>query len=118
MSHSSQSKKFIIIYITYPNLKEAKKVSNILLKERLIACVNYFPIESAYWWPASSKLQPASPSLGGRGERGKIKNSKEIVSIVKTKKANWEKVRKAVGAIHPYEIPCIMKLEVGSNKLY
>lgn len=92
--------KFIIIYITHKNLKEAKKVAEALLKDRLIACVNYFPIESAYWW------------------HGKIENSKEIVSLVKTKKENWTKVKKAVEAIHPYETPCIMKLEVESNKSY
>lgn len=92
--------KFIIIYITYPNLKEAKRVSDVLLKERLIACVNYFPIESAYWW------------------QGKIENAKEIVSLVKTTKANWAKVKKEVEKLHPYEIPCIMKLEVESNSFY
>ncbi|MFZ2187817.1 MAG: divalent-cation tolerance protein CutA [Candidatus Moraniibacteriota bacterium] len=92
--------KFIIIYITHKNLKEAKKVAEALLKEKLIACVNYFPIESAYWW------------------KGKIENSKEIVSLVKTKKENWTKVKKIVLAIHPYETPCIMKFEVESNKSY
>lgn len=92
--------KFIIIYITYPNLKEAKRVSNVLLKEKLIACANYFPIGSSYWW------------------KGKIENAKEVVSIVKTTKTNWVKVKKAVLAVHPYETPCIMKFEVESNKAY
>lgn len=92
--------KFIIIYITYPNLKEAKQVSNVLLKERLIACVNYFPIESAYWW------------------RGKIENTKEIVSLVKTTKANWTKVKKEVEKLHPYKTPCIIKIEVEANKSF
>jgi len=92
--------KFIIIYITHPNMKEAKKVAEALLRDRLIACVNYFPIESSYWW------------------KGDIENAKEIVSIVKTRKENWTKVKKAVEAIHPYETPCIMKLEVESNPSY
>lgn len=92
--------KFIIIYITHPNMKEAKRVCEALLKEKLIACANYFPIESSYWW------------------KGKIENTKEIVSIVKTRKSNWAKVKKAVETLHPYEIPCIMKLEVESNKSY
>src|SRR3990167_7198766 len=98
MSHSSQSKKFIIIYITYPNLKEAKRVTGILLERRLIACANYFPVASVYRW------------------EGKVENAKEVVSILKTKKTNWTKVKKAVETVHPYEIPCIMKLEVESNK--
>ena len=59
---------FIVVYITHANLKNAKKISDELLKKRLIACANYFPIQSSYWW------------------KGKIENSDEIVSIVKKKK--------------------------------
>ena len=91
---------FIIIYITHKNKKEAKKVAEALLRDRLIACVNYFPIESSYWW------------------KDKIVTGKEIVTLVKTKKENWTKVKKAVEAIHPYETPCIMKLDVESNTSY
>lgn len=91
---------FFISKITHKNLKEAGKVAEHLLKKRLIACVNYLPIESSYWW------------------KGKIENSKEIVTLVKTKKENWQKVKKEVEKIHPYDVPCIMKLEVQSNKSY
>jgi periplasmic divalent cation tolerance protein len=92
--------KFIIIYITHADMKEAKKVAEALLRDKLIACANYFPIESAYWW------------------KGEITNAEEIVSIVKTRMSNWAKVKKAIEAIHPYEIPCIMKFEVEANKAY
>lgn len=91
---------FIIIYITHKNKQEAKKVAEVLLRERLVACVNYFPIESSYWW------------------KGKMVTAKEIVTLVKTKKENWTKVKKTVLAIHPYETPCIMKLAVESNTSY
>lgn len=91
---------FIIIYITHKNKKEAKKVAAALLRERLIACVNYFPIESSYWW------------------KGEIVTAKEIVTLVKTKKKNWAKVKKVVEAIHPYKTPCIMKLDVEANASY
>ena len=91
---------FIIIYITHKNKAEAKIVAEALLRDRLIACVNYFPIESSYWW------------------KGEIVTAKEIVTLVKTKKENWTKVKKAVEAIHPYETPCIMKLDVESNTSY
>lgn len=92
--------KFIIIYITHKNKAEAKKVAEALLHDRLIACVNYLPIESTYEW------------------KGKMVTTKEIVTLVKTKKENWAKVKKAVEAIHPYETPCIMKLDVESNTSY
>lgn len=93
-------KNMIIIYTTNPNLKEAKKIGKHLLEKGLIKCANYFPIESEYWW------------------KGKIENSKEIVSILKTKKENWKKVKDEVKKIHPYETPCIIKIEVEANKEY
>lgn len=92
--------KFILIYITHKNMREARRVGEALLKNRLIACVNYFPIESTYWW------------------KGKIENDKEIVSLMKTRTSHWAKVKKAVEAIHPYEVPCIMKLTLEANKSY
>ncbi len=91
---------FIIIYITHKNLKEAKKVVTYLLQKKLITCANFFPIKSSYWW------------------KNKIENSNEIVTIVKTKKEEWKKVKSEVKKIHPYEVPCIMKFNVESNKEY
>ncbi|MFA5796941.1 MAG: divalent-cation tolerance protein CutA [Candidatus Woesearchaeota archaeon] len=91
---------FIILYITHKNIREAKKIVNHLLEKKLIACANFFPIESSYWW------------------NGKIENNKEIVSLIKTKKENWKKVESAVKKIHPYKTPCIMKLTVEANSDY
>lgn len=92
--------EFIIIYITHPDMKTAKKIVSSLMKKRLVACGNFFPIQSSYYW------------------KGKIENSKETVSIVKTKKKNWKKVKTEVVKIHPYETPCIMKLNVNANDDY
>ena len=90
----------ILIYITHKNLKEAKKVAAVLLEKRLVACVNYFLIESASWW------------------QGKIESGKEVVSILKTSKKNWKKVQTAVKKIHPYDLPCIMKIDVEASREY
>ena len=71
-----------------------------MLKKKMIACVNYFPVESAYQW------------------KGKIEHSREVVSIVKTKKENWGKVKSAVEKRHSYETPCIIKIDVEFNKAF
>lgn len=91
---------FIIIYITHKDMKSAKKVIDELLNVHLIACANFLPIQASYWW------------------KGNIEDSKEVVSLVKTKKRNWEKVKSAVTKIHPYETPCIMKMDVEANNDY
>jgi periplasmic divalent cation tolerance protein len=89
---------FIICYITYENKKQAKKIVSHLLDKKLIACANIFPMTSMYKW------------------KGKIVDSKEVVSIVKTKNSNWNKLKKEVEKIHPYETPCIIKMSVSANK--
>ncbi|MFH1447507.1 MAG: divalent-cation tolerance protein CutA [Candidatus Micrarchaeota archaeon] len=91
---------FIAVYITHKNMKSAEKIVAHLLENRLIACANFFPIRSIYRW------------------KGTIENSEEIVSIVKTRSGNWEKLRAEVERMHPYETPCIMKLDVEANGKY
>ena len=67
---------FGIVYITASNEKEARKITRHLLKERLVACVNYFPIYSEYLW------------------NGKIEKSREYLLVCKTVKRNFNKIKK------------------------
>jgi len=90
----------ILVYITNPTKKVAEKIAKILLKKRLIACANIFEIESFYWW------------------QRKIEKAKEFVLIGKTIKKNYSKIKKEVEKIHPYEIPCILKIKTEANERY
>jgi periplasmic divalent cation tolerance protein len=92
--------KIIVVYLTYPDEKTAQRIGNILLKERLIACFNLFPIKSGYWW------------------ENRVVNEREIVGILKTTKKNWSKLVKRIKAMHPYKVPCILKFEVVANEDY
>ena len=91
---------FIIIYITHENEVAAKSIVDQLVDEKLVACGNLFPIQSAYWW------------------QGAVRNKNEWVSIVKTIPELWEKVKVKVEKIHSYEVPCIMKTDVEANEKY
>jgi len=91
---------FIFVYITNPDRKTAEKIAKSLLSQRLIACANIFPIISLYRWEK------------------KIAKEKEFVLIAKTTKNRFEKVKKEVEKLHPYSIPCIVKIPVSSNKKY
>ena len=90
----------IFIYITNPNIEEAKRISRYLLEKRLIACANIFPITSMYWW------------------EGEIEEGEEVVLIAKTVESKYESVKNAVSEIHTYDIPCIAKLDVSINEQY
>ncbi len=91
---------FLLIYITNPSKEAAQKLCDHLLEQKLIACANVFPIESAYWW------------------QGSIAREGEYVSIVKTSPNHWEAVKTAVEKVHSYEVPCILKIEVEANEAY
>lgn len=92
--------KCITIYVTHSSKEEAEKIVNKLLNNKLIACANYFPINVAYHW------------------KWDIANDNEIVSLLKTRVENWEKVKDFINENHPYEIPCIIKTEVEANEEY
>lgn len=88
----------IILYVTYSNEKEAEKIVSHLINKKLISCANLFSVKSLYSW------------------KGKVENSKEIVSIIKTKRSNWRMVESEIKKMHSYEIPCILKIGAKSNK--
>lgn len=90
----------IFIYITNPSKKEAQKIAKHLLREKLIACANIFPVESIYRW------------------KEKIVQEKEYILIVKTTKDKYKKVKMEVEKIHSYNIPCIIKIPIEANKSY
>lgn len=89
-----------LVYITCKDEKEAKNISLHLLKKRLIACANIFPIKSLYRW------------------QGKIVDDSESVIIAKTNNKNFKKVESEVKRLHSYGIPCILKINARANKAY
>lgn len=91
---------FILVYVTHDSKESAKKMATELLKLKLIACVNYLPIEAQFWW------------------QGKIESGEECVTIFKTSAKNWLKLKAKIEELHPYEVPCIIKLNVEANKAY
>jgi len=84
----------ILIYITCKNKNEAKNIGLALVKKRLVACVNIFPIGSIYWW------------------KGKMVKDREVALIAKTLKRNFEKIEKEVKKLHSYNVPCILEIPI------
>jgi len=83
----------ILVYITCKDAEEAKKISQTLLEKKLIACANFFPINSMYLW------------------KGNINNDSEFVLILKTVDKNFRKIEKEVKKYHSYECPCIISIK-------
>lgn len=84
----------ILILTTTDKKSQAKKISNVLLKEKLVACASIIPMESSYWW------------------KGKIVNAKEFQLILKTKAANYQKIEKVIKKLHTYDLPEIISINI------
>lgn len=91
---------FIAVYVTHSSSEEAKKIADHLLHQRLIACYHLFPVESTFWW------------------HEKIDMAGEFVTLLKTRKENWHVIQEEIRKAHPYEVPCMMKIEVEANPEY
>ena len=82
----------ISVYITCKDMKEAKLIAAHLLKKKLIACANIFPVTSMYRW------------------QGKVVDEPEIAMLCKARKESFERIREETRQMHSYEIPCIVAL--------
>ena len=89
-----------LVYVTHENETNARSLVSSILNKKLAACANTFPITASYWW------------------EGKVVHGGEVVSILKTLPDLWEPLKEAILKIHPYEVPCIMKLETQVNESY
>jgi len=87
-----------IVYFTASNEKDALKIGEKLVEEKLAVCVNVFPIKSIYWW------------------KGKIEKSNEVGVFVKTKEELFEKIVKRIRELHSYELPSIEKIDAESYR--
>jgi len=92
----------VLIYSTFPNLDEAKRVGDALVGARLAACVNVFPgMISIYEWK------------GGRAM------DEEVAMIVKTRAGLTEEIMAEVKRLHPYDVPALLVLPtVGGSEDY
>lgn len=87
----------ITVYTTAPNATSAEKITNALLRKRLIACANIIPIKSKFIWD------------------DKVATAREIGIFMKSKKALWPKIKKEIENIHPYTQPVIEYFPVNVN---
>lgn len=92
----------VVIFITAPHKKEARRIAKALLENKLAACVNIIPeINSLFWWQA------------------KIDSASEVLLVIKSKQAKLTQIIKLVKSLHSYEVPEIIALPIiGGYKPY
>ncbi len=88
--------KAIIVKTTCASKEEAKYIANILVKERLAACVQLNEIESIYFW------------------KDEICSDNETLLSIKTKKELFSKVQSRILELHSYDVPQIIEIEISN----
>ena len=79
---------FILILVTAPNIKLARRLAKGALEQKLAACANIIPaIESHYWW------------------KEKLENEKEVLILFKTIKENITELEQTIYNLHTYDTP-------------
>ncbi|MFC4551280.1 MULTISPECIES: divalent-cation tolerance protein CutA [Halorussus] len=79
-------------YITAPP-DAAGNIAELLVEERLAACVNRFPCVSVYRWD------------------DEIQRDDEVVLLAKTTEEAYDRLAERVEEVHPYDVPCIERFE-------
>ena len=91
--------KFCMIYTTAPDKKTAEAIAMRIVEKRLAACANLFPIKSVFHW------------------KGKLERAAEFAVVLKTRTALAPKCEKEIKKLHPYEVPCIIRILIdGGNR--
>ena len=83
--------KAVIVFMTAPKREEAERLAEIIINERLAACVQILPeITSFYHW------------------QGKIERDSEVLILAKTTIDKFPEMEKVVSENHSYEVPEIV----------
>lgn len=93
---------YVVVFVAVSSAKEADRLSQALVREKLAACVNAVPgLRSTYWW------------------KGKVETASERLLIIKTRKSRLPRLIQRVRALHSYSVPEVIALPVlAGNKEY
>lgn len=83
---------------TCPDQATADRIAEALVRERLAACVNRLPgVHSTYRW------------------RGTLCRESECLLLIKTVRANFDALKARLLALHPYELPELIAVELAAG---
>jgi periplasmic divalent cation tolerance protein len=90
--HEAEPADHGLLLTTAPNREEATKIAKLLIDEKLAGCVQVLPIESFYSW------------------QGKTQNEAELLLLVKTRRALFQKAIARIREVHSYSVPEIVAM--------
>lgn len=96
------TEQVIVAFSTCPDEATARRISEVLVTERLASCVNRVTgMTSMYFWD------------------GRLQDDPETLLIIKTTAARLAELAARLKVLHPYELPELVILTVaGGNERY
>jgi len=90
--------ELVILYTTWPDAETAEAFGRRAVEDRLAACANVLaPMRSIYRWD------------------GEIQAESEIPMLLKTTTSAADRLAQLILKYHPYETPCVVTLNSGTN---
>ena len=87
--------QILMVFVTVSTEEEGKKIGNILVENRLAACVNLVPqIHSIFRW------------------KGNIENENEVLLLIKSTRERIDELVAKIKEIHSYDVPEILAIPV------
>ena len=84
-----------VVLCTTPDADTAGHIAEVLVMEKLAACVNIVPgITSVYRW------------------QGAVENANEVLLLIKTDTGAWPRLEARIRSLHPYELPEIIAVPI------
>lgn len=88
----------IVVLSTVSDRESANRIARALVSEKLAACVNVIPgVTSFYEWD------------------GSIQEENEIIILMKSESSAFEKLKKRILDLHPYELPELVTLDISGG---
>ena len=88
------SQEYCVILTTTGSQEEANHLSELLVQEKLAACVQRFPITSNYTW------------------EGQLTHDSEWLLLIKTRSEKYKGIEALILTHHSYDVPEIIQLPV------
>ena len=84
----------VFIYTTCATAGEAEKLGQLILNQKMGACIDYWPIQTMYHW------------------EGEIKKHEEVMMVITTFEHKIETVNDLISKHHSYSVPLIGSVDV------
>lgn len=82
------------LVLTCGSWQEAQKIADVLLEQKLVACVEFMDVQSKYWW------------------HNRLEEAKEVKLVMQSVAGNFDKVEREVKRLHSYDTFVLQMLPV------